>query len=283
MVEYTEIDPNELEIDELNERKEDVGPHKGIESLEESVRQQGVIEAPIVRNSGDGNYKVIVGQRRTLAAQAAGLDEIPVRIVDWDDAEAIEASITENVDAFRKSVSRTDRSEALLKLMKINDWTQEEAAEQLGISSAQVGEWLERTRDAWEGTDVHVSSNGETDSETRAKVDQVDDKKLSAIRRATGGGEEGEKLVKKVSEDDISQREVLEAKKRADRGEDFEKAIEEVHSQQSAEGDMRVSTQVTFTGDYAEGLQSAAKTRGTSEDQIVREAIEDYLKREGYL
>jgi ParB/RepB/Spo0J family partition protein len=306
-----EIDPNELEVDELNERTENVGPHKDKTSLEDSIREQGVIEPPVVRQD-NGSYKVVVGQRRTLAAQGAGVDKIPVVVADWDDAESLTATITENVDAFRKSVSRSDRAAAVQKLMDVTDWSRSEVAEKLGIHRGTLDEWLERTKEEWKDTDVHVetpdkrsksqssvsvgslgdASQEETTSvdlsddsqqEYTAAVDKVDDKSLAAIRRATGGGEEGERLVKKVAESDASQRDILEAEQRAKRGEDFENALDEIVSQKPNKGEIRVRTQVTFTGNYAEGLRELAKERGTSEDEVVRQAIKEHLTNEGYL
>ncbi|MFB6222332.1 MAG: ParB/RepB/Spo0J family partition protein [Haloarcula sp.] len=292
-----EVDPNELEIDPVNERRENVGPQQNDESLVDSIREQGVIQPPIARED-NGTYKIIVGQRRTLAAQTAGVDRIPVVVVDYDDQEAIAASVTENVDAFKKSVSRTDRAAAVQRLMDMNDWTIREVADYLGVGTGTIDDWLERTRDEWEGTSVHVDSTEDDTSETQTEVesteegsneidvefDDVDDKSVSAIRRVTGGGEEGEQMVKKVAEENLSQSQVLEATKRARRGEDLDDVIEEMsQKRQERKGEIRVNVSVTFTGDYGEGLREAAREMGTSEENVVRGAIERYLEEEGYL
>jgi len=297
-----EVNPNDLEIDPVNERRENVSFREEEisehESLVNSIREQGVIQPPIVRDDG-GTYKVVVGQRRTLAAQTAGVDRIPVVVVDYDDQQAIAASVTENVDAFKKSVSRTDRAAAVQRLMDMNDWTIREVADYLGVGTGTVDDWLERTRDEWEGTSVHVDSAGDGDSsktqtevesaddeakEINTEFDDVDDKSVSAIRRATGGGEEGEQIVKKVAEKNLSQSQVLEATKRARRGEDLNEVVEEMaQKRQDRKGEIRVNVSVTFTGDYGEGLREAAREMGTSEENVVRGAIERYLEDEGYL
>lgn len=300
-MEVREIGPNELEIDPVNERRENVSFREEEiserESLVDSIREQGVIQPPIVREDS-GTYKVVVGQRRTLAAQTAGVDRIPVVVVDYDDQEAIAASVTENVDAFKKSVSRTDRAAAVQRLMDMNDWSVTEVADYLGVGTGTINDWLERTRDEWEGTSVHVDSTDDNTSETQTEIestdersneinaefDEVDDKSVSAIRRQTGGGEKGEQMVKKVAEKDLSQSQVLEATKRARRGEDLGEVVEEMaQKRQGRKGEIRVNVSVTFTGDYGEGLREAAREMGTSEENVVRGAIERYLEDEGYL
>ncbi len=284
-MEVRQVHPNELVIDPLNERKEDVGPEKGDDSLEESIREQGIIQPPVVRRD-DGDFKVVVGQRRTLAAQNVGISDIPVIVMDWDDADALAASVTENADAFRKSVSRTDRAAAVRQLMKVNDWDKRDLAEELGVAPGTVSEWLERTNPEWEDTVVHVDNTDETSEEMLESVDEVDDKQLASIRANTESKEEREQVVKKVAESDLSQRDVLEATKQARRSEeeDLEQVIEQMaETKSSSSGSIRVRTRVTFTGDQADGLKEAAKNLGTSEEEVVRNAIQNYLKENGYV
>lgn len=297
-----EVSPNELEIDPTNERREYISPENfdpedEDESLVDSIREQGVIQPPIVRED-NGTFKVVVGQRRTLAAQTAGIDRIPVVVMDYDDQEAIAASITENVDAFKKSVSRSDRAAAVQRLMDMNDLTIAEVADYLGVGTATIEDWLERTREEWEGTNVHVDKTDEDTTETQTEVestnegsteieteyDEVDDKSVAAIRRVTGGGEKGEQMVQKVAENNLSQSQVLEATKRARRGEDLEEVVGEIaQERQERQGEIRVNVSVTFTGDYGEALREAARDMGTSEERVVRGAIEQYLEEEDYL
>jgi len=284
MVDVEEVNPNELEIDPVNERRENITTQDLDQNLVDSVRKQGVIQPPIVRDDGE-SYKVIVGQRRTLAAQTAGLNAIPVIVVEWNDSEATLASITENVDAFKNSVSRTDRATAVKRLQEMNGWTVKEVSEQLGIHPSVVSEWLERTRPEWEGTGVHVESGNSNSKEKRETVDDVDDKSLGTIRRATGGGEKGQRMVEKVSKNDLSQSQVIEAEKRSRRGENFEEVIDEMAQEKSKghNGEIKVNVNITFTGDYAAALQQDAKNVGTSEQQIVKGAMEEYLETKGYL
>jgi len=285
MVEVKELNPNDLEIDPINERTENIGPEKGDDSLEESVREQGIIQPPVVRTD-NGDYKVVVGQRRTLAAQNVGIELIPVIVMDWDDSDALAASVTENVDAFRKSVSRTDRAAAVRRLMEVNDWEVNDVAEELGVNQGTVREWLERTNEGWEDTVVHVDNDENVSEDVRETVDEVDDKQLASIRANTDSKEEREEIVKKVAESGLSQRDVLEATKQARRSGDkgLKDVINEMKNVKSEnEGEIRVRTRVTFTGNQAGGLKEAARDLGTSEEEVVRQAIESYLKSNNYV
>ena len=70
-----------------------------LEELANSIRKNGIIQPIAVRNnkSGETKYEIIAGERRWLAAQRAGLHEIPVTILDLNDAESLEVAIVENI------------------------------------------------------------------------------------------------------------------------------------------------------------------------------------------
>jgi len=301
-MEVLQVDPNDLEIDPLNERTDDVGPDKDGESLEKSIEQQGVIEPPVVREDETGQFLVVVGQRRTLAAQSVGLDEMPILLMDYDEGEAIQASITENVDAFRKSVSRSNRAAAIEELMDRQSWDIAETADQLGVSRSTVAHWLERTDDAWEGTSVSVntgseetgqeetsvdveSSRDESSDTVQKTIDEIPDENLATIRRATENKEERERVVKKVQESGLSKREIREARKRAkNSGDSFDEVIDTIsqEKEERQESGIKVEARVTVAGHDAEALREAAKDMGTSEEGVVRRAIEDFLDSKGY-
>ncbi len=70
-----------------------------LEELANSIKKNGIIQPIAVRpNKTDtGKYEIVAGERRWLAAQRAGLHEIPVRILDLNDAESLEVAIVENI------------------------------------------------------------------------------------------------------------------------------------------------------------------------------------------
>tara|TARA_B100001248_G_C27390582_1_gene462158 strand:+ start:1466 stop:2323 length:858 start_codon:yes stop_codon:yes gene_type:complete len=70
-----------------------------LEELANSIRKNGIIQPIAVRPSklGSGKYEIIAGERRWLAAQRAGLHQIPVTILDLSDVESLEVAIVENI------------------------------------------------------------------------------------------------------------------------------------------------------------------------------------------
>ena len=70
---------------------------ENLNDLTNSIKERGVIQPIIVRKSNSGNYKyeIIAGERRWLAAQKAGLHEIPVVVTDADDLKSLEFAIVE--------------------------------------------------------------------------------------------------------------------------------------------------------------------------------------------
>ena len=70
-----------------------------LEELANSIRKNGIIQPIAVRpsKSNSGKYEIIAGERRWLAAQRAGLHEIPVTVLDLSDVESLEVAIVENI------------------------------------------------------------------------------------------------------------------------------------------------------------------------------------------
>ena len=70
-----------------------------LEELANSIKKNGVIQPIAVRlnKSNNGKYEIVAGERRWIAAQRAGLHEIPVTILDLSDAESLEVTIVENI------------------------------------------------------------------------------------------------------------------------------------------------------------------------------------------
>ena len=70
-----------------------------LEELANSIKKNGVIQPIAVRpnKTETGRYEIVAGERRWIAAQRAGLHEIPVRILDLSDVESLEVAIVENI------------------------------------------------------------------------------------------------------------------------------------------------------------------------------------------
>ena len=70
-----------------------------LEELSNSIKKNGIIQPIAVRpnKSIPGKYEIVAGERRWLAAQRAGLHEIPVNILELSDVESLEVAIVENI------------------------------------------------------------------------------------------------------------------------------------------------------------------------------------------
>ena len=70
-----------------------------LEELTNSIKKNGIIQPIAVRpkKSEVGKYEIVAGERRWLAAQKAGLHEIPVNVLDLSDVESLEVAIVENI------------------------------------------------------------------------------------------------------------------------------------------------------------------------------------------
>jgi ParB/RepB/Spo0J family partition protein len=305
-MELKEIDPWEVTVSELNERQVEETDSEFVEN----VRQMGLIQPPIVRTlNGEGpearmgaKYAAVVGGRRVGAAQEADLESIPVVVMDeWDDGDALAASISENIESFRRDVSDDDRAIALQRLKDLNEWTFAELADHLGVSDRRVRDWLEPARDEWEGTSFHadVKSDEKNKDSFQTDIGRIEDssekevtrntssgsrvKKQTLVRQITGGGEEGEQVMQKVAKEGLSLHDTEELKQRVERGQDVDTAIQDIKESKEPEGEIKVSTRVVFTGDYAEAIETAAKDRGASDEEVVQVAVERWLEQEDYV
>ena len=108
---------------------------KALDELAESIKAQGVLSPLVVRHKGGHSYEIVAGARRYRAAQRAGLDSVPVRIVGLSDAQAVEVSIVENLQ--RRNVHPLDEANGYVALMRL-DYSVEQIAAKCGKSPAYV-------------------------------------------------------------------------------------------------------------------------------------------------
>lgn len=107
--------------------------------LSESIKQHGVLEPLIVRPIGT-NYEIVVGERRWRASQMAGLETVPVLVRDYDDREATEIALVENLQ--REDLNPIEEAEAYQRLIDMFGLTQEEVAQRVGRERSTVANRL---------------------------------------------------------------------------------------------------------------------------------------------
>ena len=97
-----ELKKNQLQISDIVPNKyqpRKIFEESNMEDLTNSIKERGIIQPIIVRKSQDHNqkYEIIAGERRWLAAQRAGLHNVPVVITEADDLKSLEFAILENI------------------------------------------------------------------------------------------------------------------------------------------------------------------------------------------
>ena len=136
---------NKLSVSDLVRNKlqpRKIFDQENSEELTNSIKERGVIQPIIVRNSQDysDKYEIIAGERRWLAAQNAGLHEIPVVITEADDLKSLEFAIVENVQ--RHDLNSIEEANGYQKLIDQFGYDQEKVAKFIGKSRSHISNCL---------------------------------------------------------------------------------------------------------------------------------------------
>tara|TARA_Y100001935_G_scaffold238424_1_gene225042 strand:+ start:455 stop:1297 length:843 start_codon:yes stop_codon:yes gene_type:complete len=136
---------NSLNLSEISPNK--YQPRKNFDEenlndLTKSIKERGVIQPIIVRKSNSGNhkYEIIAGERRWLAAQRAGLHEIPVVVTDADDLKSLEFAIVENVQ--RHDLNPLEEAQGYKRLIDEFSYDQDKVSKFIGKSRSYISNSL---------------------------------------------------------------------------------------------------------------------------------------------
>ena len=131
---------NKLSISELTPNKFQPRKNFDEESLNDltnSIKERGVIQPIIVRKSDNGSiYEIIAGERRWLAAQRAGLYEVPVVVTEADDLKSLEFAIVENVQ--RNDLNPLEEAQGYQRLINDFSYDQEKVSKFIGKSRSYI-------------------------------------------------------------------------------------------------------------------------------------------------
>ncbi len=138
-------DVNKLSITDLVRNKFQPRKNFNKENLEElsnSIKERGIIQPIIVRKSKDHNkkYEIIAGERRWIAAQNAGLHEVPVVITEVDDLKSLEFAIVENVQ--RHDLNPIEEANGYQRLISDFSYDHEKVAKFIGKSRSHISNCL---------------------------------------------------------------------------------------------------------------------------------------------
>ena len=131
---------NKLSISDLYPNKfqpRKIFDEDSLSDLEESIKQRGIIQPIIVRKSDESSkYEIIAGERRWLAAQKAGLHEVPVVVTEADDLKSLEFAIVENVQ--RSDLNPLEEAQGYQRLINDFSYDQEKVSKFIGKSRSYI-------------------------------------------------------------------------------------------------------------------------------------------------
>ena len=126
----------ELDLIEPNRRQ----PRKyfdetALEELAVSLKTYGMIQPIVVKKTGE-YYEIIAGERRWRAAKIAGMEKVPVVVKKWEEGEAFEAALVENLQ--REDLNPMEEAESYQRLQEEFGLSQEKIAEKVGKSRSAI-------------------------------------------------------------------------------------------------------------------------------------------------
>jgi ParB family chromosome partitioning protein len=104
-------------------------------SLRDSIRTHGVLQ-PLVVRQVDGHFQLVAGERRLRAARAAGLGAVPVRVVDFNDQQLVEAALIENIQ--RSDLNPIEKAQGFKDYLERFHMTHEQLAQRLGLARPTI-------------------------------------------------------------------------------------------------------------------------------------------------
>ena len=136
-----ETQKNQLPISDLIPNKyqpRKIFDERNLEDLTNSIKERGMIQPIIVRKSNDdkSKYEIIAGERRWIAAQRAGLHNVPVVITEADDLKSLEFSIVENVQ--RHDLNPLEEAQGYKRLIDEFSYDQEKVSKFIGKSRSHI-------------------------------------------------------------------------------------------------------------------------------------------------
>ena len=138
----TKVEPttNKLSITALYPNKfqpRKIFDEESLNDLEKSIKERGIIQPIIVRKSDvNTKYEIIAGERRWLAAQKAGLHEVPVVVTEADDLKSLEFAIVENVQS--NDLNPLEEAQGYQRLINDFSYDQEKVSKFIGKSRSYI-------------------------------------------------------------------------------------------------------------------------------------------------
>lgn len=110
-----------------------------LSQLKESIQSHGVLQPLVVRKMGE-EFQLIAGERRLRAAQAAGLNEVPVHVVEFNDQQVFEAALVENIQ--RSDLNAVEKAQGFKEYLDRFQMTHEQLGAKLGLDRTTISNLL---------------------------------------------------------------------------------------------------------------------------------------------
>jgi|TARA_B100002051_G_C16693307_1_gene616727 ParB family chromosome partitioning protein len=140
-----DLQKNQVSISDLEPNKyqpRKIFDEANLEDLTNSIKERGIIQPIIVRRSNNdlNKFEIIAGERRWLAAQKAGLHNVPVVITEADDLKSLEFAIVENVQ--RHDLNPLEEAQGFKRLIDEFLYDQEKVSKFIGKSRSYIANSL---------------------------------------------------------------------------------------------------------------------------------------------
>ena len=112
---------------------------EALAALSDSIKKEGLLQ-PILVRPKDGKYQIIAGERRYHACKMAGVDDVPVRILEMDEEQTLRVALIENLQ--RSDLNAIEEARGFKNLMRVGNLTQSELADAVSKSRSAVANSL---------------------------------------------------------------------------------------------------------------------------------------------
>jgi len=142
------VEPNmDIPLDSIDGNPFQPRSHFDEQSLEElasSIKKLGIVQPLTVRETGNGRYQLIAGERRLRAARLAGLTQIPAYIRTADDQAMLELALVENIQ--REDLDAVEVAISFQRLIEECKLTQEQLSDRVGKQRSTIANYLRLLR-----------------------------------------------------------------------------------------------------------------------------------------
>ena len=128
-IDITNIYPNKKQPRKNFDEKE-------IKELSDSIKNQGLIQPIVVRETSSDSYEIIAGERRWRACQLAGLHSVNCVVMSVDENSVFELALIENIQ--RENLNVVEEAKAYKNLIELNGMKNEELSKKIGKSSSHI-------------------------------------------------------------------------------------------------------------------------------------------------